>query len=121
MRIGGRPGLARLARSRRATREEYGRAGEGPWSPRAAAAGFLGMDGIETLAEIRKLDPDVQVILLTGHATVQVSIDARKLGAADLLRKPAAFPEALERIRAAGAEHSVLPARRTQDEVDEIL
>lgn len=47
-----------------------------------------GMDGIETLREIKKISPLTEVILLTGHASVESSIDGMKLGAFDYLLKP---------------------------------
>ncbi|MDA3787647.1 MAG: response regulator [Desulfobacula sp.] len=47
-----------------------------------------GMDGIETLVEIKKKFPLVEVIMLTGHATVETAIDGMKLGAFDYLMKP---------------------------------
>lgn len=48
-----------------------------------------GMDGIETLQEMLKIDNTLQIILLTGHATLQKGIEAVKLGAGDFLEKPA--------------------------------
>jgi len=47
-----------------------------------------GMDGIETLAEIKRAHPLVEVIMLTGHATVESAIDGMKQGAFDYLMKP---------------------------------
>ncbi|WP_022666423.1 response regulator [Desulfospira joergensenii] len=47
-----------------------------------------GMDGIETLNEIKRQYPLVEVIMLTGHATVETAIDGMKLGAFDYLLKP---------------------------------
>jgi len=47
-----------------------------------------GMDGIETLAEIKKHHPLVEVIMLTGHATVESAIEGMKKGAFDYLMKP---------------------------------
>jgi len=47
-----------------------------------------GMDGIETLKEIKKHYPLVEVIMLTGHATVESAIDGMKWGAHDYLMKP---------------------------------
>ncbi len=47
-----------------------------------------GMDGIETLREIKRRYPLVEVIILTGHATVETAIEAMKLGAFDYLMKP---------------------------------
>ncbi len=47
-----------------------------------------GMDGIETLAEIKKRHPLVEVVMLTGHATVESAIEGMKKGAFDYLMKP---------------------------------
>ncbi|MBF0204777.1 MAG: response regulator [Desulfamplus sp.] len=47
-----------------------------------------GMDGIETLEELKRKYPLVEVIMLTGHATVSSAIDGMKKGAFDYLMKP---------------------------------
>jgi len=47
-----------------------------------------GMDGIETLGAIKKLHPLKEVIMLTGHATVESAIEGMKKGAYDYLMKP---------------------------------
>lgn len=47
-----------------------------------------GMDGIETLEEIKRKHPLIEVIMLTGHATVSSAIDGMKKGAFDYLMKP---------------------------------
>lgn len=47
-----------------------------------------GMNGIETLREIKSIKPLVNVIMLTGHATVETAIDGMKAGAYDYLMKP---------------------------------
>jgi len=47
-----------------------------------------GMDGIETLREMKKIQPLAEVVLLTGHASVETSIEGMKLGAFDYLLKP---------------------------------
>ena len=47
-----------------------------------------GMDGIETLKNIRRQFPLVEVIMLTGHATVESAIEGMKMGAFDYLMKP---------------------------------
>jgi len=46
------------------------------------------MDGIETLKEIKKRYPLIEIILLTGHATVDTVLKGMKLGAFDVLMKP---------------------------------
>jgi DNA-binding NtrC family response regulator len=57
-----------------------------------------GMDGIDVLKEIKKLYPLTEVILLTGHASVETSIDGMKLGAFDYLMKPIKLEELLKKI-----------------------
>lgn len=48
-----------------------------------------GMDGLETLRAIKKRHPLVEVILLTGHGTIETAVMGMKLGAFDYLLKPA--------------------------------
>ncbi len=52
-----------------------------------------GMDGVETLKEIKKLYPLVEVIMLTGHGSTETAVEGMKLGAFDYLLKPADFSE----------------------------
>ncbi|MBU0973531.1 MAG: response regulator [Proteobacteria bacterium] len=59
------------------------------------------MDGNETLKAIKTLYPLVEVIMLTGHATVDSAIDGLKSGACDYLMKPADIDEILEKAREA--------------------
>jgi DNA-binding NtrC family response regulator len=47
-----------------------------------------GMDGVETLKAIKGAHPLVEVVMLTGHATVESAIEGMKLGALDYLMKP---------------------------------
>lgn len=47
-----------------------------------------GMDGLEALAAIKQKHPLVEVIMLTGHATVESAIEGMKRGAFDYLMKP---------------------------------
>ncbi len=60
-----------------------------------------GMDGIVTLKEIRKDFPLVEVIMLTGHATVETSIEGMRLGAFDYLMKPCDMDVLMEKVNAA--------------------
>jgi DNA-binding response OmpR family regulator len=64
-----------------------------------------GMDGLTALGRIRKLHPDVQVIVLTGHGTVAAGIEGMQLGAADFLQKPVTI-EVLGTAITAAAERS---------------
>jgi DNA-binding response OmpR family regulator len=61
------------------------------------------LDGVQLLAEVRARYPDMAVILLTGHATVQSAVDALRLGAHDYLLKPAKNEDILAAV-ASGLE-----------------
>ena len=60
-----------------------------------------GIDGIEALREMKKIQPLSEIILLTGHASVETSIEGMKLGAFDYLLKPIKFEELLQKMGAA--------------------
>jgi DNA-binding response OmpR family regulator len=60
-----------------------------------------GMDGIEALRQIRTRYPDVEVIVLTGHASQEFRRLGHELGAFDYLIKPVRLDTVLDRIRAA--------------------
>src|SRR5438105_5411323 len=47
-----------------------------------------GMDGLETLRKLRELDPRAQVVMISGHGTIQTAVEATQLGAYDFLEKP---------------------------------
>ena len=57
-----------------------------------------GMDGIETLREIKKIQPICEVILLTGHGSMETSIEGMKLGAFDYLLKPVKLEALLPKL-----------------------
>ena len=80
-----------------------------------------GWDGVETLKYLIEERPDLQVVLLTGHATVKKGIEAMKLGALDLLEKPAEFQELLEKIEEASAKKAILVEKRIESKLDDIL
>ncbi len=58
-----------------------------------------GMDGIQVLREIKIKYPLVEVIMLTGHANVEVAIEGMELGAFDYLMKPMDIDELLYKIQ----------------------
>jgi len=60
-----------------------------------------GMDGIEMLKVIKKTSPLTEVILLTGHATIESGIDGMKLGAYDFLKKPCDLEELVNKVEEA--------------------
>ncbi len=56
------------------------------------------MDGIETLAEIKKRHPLVQVIMLTAHGTIESAVEGMKMGAFDYLLKPSEIETLTEKV-----------------------
>ena len=80
-----------------------------------------GMDGIETLKCLRELNPDSQVVLLTGWATVQKATEAMRLGALDLLEKPVDIEVLVERINEATTNKIRLDEQRIGEEMKDIL
>ncbi len=60
-----------------------------------------GMDGIETLSKIRKDFPLIEVIMLTGHGTIESAIEGMKLGAFDYLMKPCEIEQLIEKVEEA--------------------
>lgn len=69
-----------------------------------------GMDGIETLTEIKKKYPLVEVIMLTGHGSTETAVQGMKLGAFDYLMKPADFDDLTAKLEG---------ARKRKDEQEE--
>ena len=80
-----------------------------------------GMDGLETLKAIKKKNPDLQVILLTGHATVEKGIEAMKLGAMDFLEKPADLDKLTEIIKKAQARKMIITERKMEEKMKQII
>ena len=60
-----------------------------------------GVDGLEALKRAKQTRPELQVILLTGHATVENGVEAIKLGAMDFSEKPADLETLSEKIKRA--------------------
>ncbi len=67
-----------------------------------------GMSGIETLRLIKQIKPLVQVIMLTGHATIQSGMEALKLGAYTYLLKPTEINDLISQIKKAHAQSKPL-------------
>ncbi len=69
-----------------------------------------GIDGIETLKEIKKENPNIQVIIITGHGTIETAVRATKLGAYDLIEKPLSIDKVIVAI------NNALNFRRLEEE-----
>jgi len=81
-----------------------------------------GMDGLETLKRLRLSDPGARIVMATAYGSIELAVDAMKLGASDFLRKPmtpetlrnsvaAAFTkQVMEPVSSAAGERSAQPA-----------
>ncbi len=80
-----------------------------------------GMDGAETLKAMLAINADLQVIVLTGHATVSTGVAAVKGGAFEFLEKPVKFESLVGKIGQAKAVSSALSEARMTDMIDGIM
>ena len=69
-----------------------------------------GIDGIETLKEIKKVNPHIQVIIISGHGSIETAVKATKLGAFDLIEKPLSIDKIIVSI------NNALNFRRLEEE-----
>ena len=69
-----------------------------------------GLDGIDTLQEIKINNPQIQVIIITGHGTIETAVKATKLGAYDLIEKPLSIDKVIVAI------NNALHFRRLEEE-----
>jgi len=60
-----------------------------------------GIDGMEVLRRVKKMYPNIQVIILTGHGTDRDEDESRRLGVFDYLKKPVDIEVLVDRIKAA--------------------
>lgn len=80
-----------------------------------------GMDGIATLKGLLANNPDLQVILLTGHATLEQGLEAIKSGAMEFLTKPPDIDRLIEIISEARTKRERLTEQRIEKTLSEIL
>lgn len=69
-----------------------------------------GIDGLETLQEIKKNHPHTHVIMITGHGTIETAVQATKLGAFDFIEKPLSIDKVIVAI------NNALNFRRLEEE-----
>lgn len=79
------------------------------------------MDGIEALEAIKKLNPLIEVMMLTGHATIDTAIKGLRLGAYDYLMKPTDTDDLVSKILRAYARKSEQEERIKRAEIDKIV
>src|SRR4051794_18476757 len=79
-----------------------------------------GIDGLELLRRSQEVDPDLPVVVITGHGDVQTAVEAMRLGAYDFVEKPFAPERLLEIVRHASEKRQlVLENRRLRRAVNE--
>ena len=79
------------------------------------------MDGIDALKILKEKNPDLEVILLTGHATIKQGIEAMKLGALDLLEIPADINALTEKIHTARAKKMLIVEKKNEAMIKKIM
>ena len=80
-----------------------------------------GMDGIDVLKTLLKENPDLQIIFLTGHATLEKGIEAVKLGAVDFMEKPVDIETLLEKVNEAKTKRDLLSEKESEKNIKDIL
>ncbi|MCA1962111.1 MAG: UDP-3-O-acyl-N-acetylglucosamine deacetylase [Desulfomonile sp.] len=69
-----------------------------------------GIDGMQTLKAIKRIDPDCSVIMMSGHGTIETAVQAIKMGAADYLEKPVRLEDVLHLVEKAVAARGTAAA-----------
>ena len=76
-------------------------------------------NGIDALSEIKRIAPDMPVLMITGFGTIETAVEAIKLGAAEYIKKPVRFPELLKQVKKFlvedSAELPVIPNMQTRN------
>jgi two-component system C4-dicarboxylate transport response regulator DctD len=79
-----------------------------------------GIDGMELLRRSQQIDPEIPVVVITGHGDVETAVEAMRLGAYDFIEKPFAPERFLEVVRRAGEKRQlVVENRRLRRAVNE--
>lgn len=80
-----------------------------------------GLDGLETLKRALKKSPDLQIILLTGQASVKIGVEAMREGALDFMEKPADLDALADKIREGRSKRLKLDEKRRMAAVRDAL
>ena len=79
-----------------------------------------GMDGLQALEEVKRVHPELPVIMISGHSTVETAVKATRLGAYDFIEKPLSLEKTILAVRNAlehqRLEQENLTLRQTLDE-----
>jgi DNA-binding NtrC family response regulator len=80
-----------------------------------------GIDGMEALKRIKSENPDLQIIMLTGHATVDKGVEAIKEGAVDFMEKPVDLNKLMKKIEEAKNKRVLIVEKQHEEKIKEIL
>lgn len=80
-----------------------------------------GMGGLETLRQLRAENPELQVIILTGHASLEKGVEAIKEGALDFLEKPVDINKLMAKIGEAKQNKVLLIEKKAEEKVRDLL
>jgi DNA-binding NtrC family response regulator len=75
------------------------------------------MDGMQALKAIKAKQPESQIILLTGYATLEKGVEAMKIGATDFIEKPADMEALATKIKKAKADRMLIAEKQQADKV----
>jgi DNA-binding response OmpR family regulator len=79
------------------------------------------MDGFKALKLLKDIKPEVQIILLTGNVSEEKCIEAKELGALDIIEKPADLKVLTEKIKNAKTQRMVLLKKNTKEKIKDII
>lgn len=79
------------------------------------------MNGIDVLKILLKENPNLQIIFLTGHATLEKGIEAVKLGAVDFMEKPVDIDTLIEKVNEAKTKRDFLSEKESEKNINDIL
>jgi len=70
-----------------------------------------GVDGMEVLRQVRESRPDIRIIILTAYGTIELAVEAMKLGAVDFIQKPFVPEQIRERVARAMSREKIRPSK----------
>ena len=74
-----------------------------------------GVDGIETLKRIKQISPDAEVLMISGHGTFDLALEAGQLGASDFLGKPLSLDSILSKVETISGKIAIRHSQRDGD------
>lgn len=80
-----------------------------------------GMDGVDVLREVKRKYPLIEVIMLTGHASVESAVEGLKLGAFDYIMKPCNVPDMLDKVKEALGKKRSAEEKINKARIDRII